>query len=240
MKLRLLPQKFQRVRLQWWKQLRHLLVSISPSPHSLPSSRSSSLQRSLVTYQKAQPPIIAVAWLAEVKKFGLCEPFKRSNVTSAKRNSENSSSYFRKHRLCKQANLLDLQTQFSIKQTSTFSIIHVAEDKLITWAFLPSQYIETYLFCFDKISYLYRSIWFSLQVLVATEETVSLTKLAFFLTPFCSVLMGKEYSTALDWTCRIQFSLFERKHCQEGHNLCSSAMCFIFSDNYRLNFIQRW
>lgn len=127
----------------------------------------------------------------------------------------------------------------------TLSIICITEDKLHEFFYQActlkhTYFILTVAFLLYKISYLFMSIWFSLQILVAIEEIVNLTKPAFFLTPFGFVSMGKEYFTVLDWTCRIQFSLFERKHCQEGYNLCSSVMCFIFSDNCRLNFIQRW
>lgn len=134
---------------------------------------------------------------------------------------------------------------FSSRNKHRFSIIHVTQDKLCEFLYQSStlkntSFLSTVAILLYKISYLYTSSWFSLQVLVAIEEIVNLTKPAFFLTRFCFVLMGKEYSTALDWMCIIQFSIFERKHCQEGYNLFPSAMCFIFSDNCRLNFIQRW
>lgn len=77
----------------------------------------------------------------------------------------------------------------------TFSIVHITEDKLQEFFYQASTLkhtsILTVAFLLHKISYLYTSIWFSLQVLVAIEESINFTMPAFFLTPFCFVLWGK-------------------------------------------------
>lgn len=83
----------------------------------------------------------------------------------------------------------------------TFSIIRITDDKFYEFFCQASTLKHTYFILtvallLYKISYLYTSNWFSLQVLAATEETVNPTKPAFFLTLF--VWRGKEYSTALD------------------------------------------
>lgn len=80
---------------------------------------------------KTPIPVTAVVWQAEIRKLRL-SVLRVITVISAMTNSENCFNYyFIKHKLCKEANALDLQTCF-IHQANKqrFSIIHVTQNKL--------------------------------------------------------------------------------------------------------------